>query len=110
MTVHSDRAVSNTISRMTGHAHIYSFRTDVCEANRMHPFTINFYLNNRITPIDKVQQPAAKAYLLCGDDDVEAFKKDYPQWDVQMKYDSHHRSCDDRKVQRLYLITQKKRP
>ena len=57
-----------------------------------------------------MQQPAAKAYLLCGDDDVEAFKKDYPQWDVQMKYDSHHRSCDDRKVQRLYLITQKKRP
>lgn len=110
MTVHSDRAVANTIARMTGHAPIYSFRTDVCEANRMHPFTINFYLNNRITPIDKVQQPAAKAYLLCGDDDVEAFKKDYPQWDVQMKYDSHHRSCDDRKVQRLYLITQKKRP
>ena len=85
---------------------LYSFRTDVVEGNRMHPFTVNFYLNNRIVPIDKMKPLPKTCYLLVGNDEIEDFQRVYPQYRPRLVWDSQHRSCDDRKVLKLYLINE----
>ena len=87
-------------------ATICSYRTDVLEANRMHPFTVNFYLNNRIVPIDKMKPLPKTCYLLVGNDEIEDFQRVYPQYRPRLVWDSQHRSCDDRKVLKLYLINE----
>ena len=76
------------------------------EANRMHPFTVNFYLNNRIVPIDKMKPLPKTCYLLVGNDEIEDFQRVYPQYRPRLVWDSQHRSCDDRKVLKLYLINE----
>ncbi len=109
MRVKTDREVALKIGEITkNNAPIYSYRTDVVEANRMHPFTINFYLDNRIVPIDKAQTPPKSGFLVSGNDDIDSFKKTYPQYSVERVYDSGHRSCEDRIVIRLYRIRLKR--
>ena len=107
MTVQSDKAVAAEVAKRAPSGTIYSFRTDVLEANRMHPFTINFYLGDRIIPIDKAPAAPAEGYLVTGNDEIEAFLKAYPAYDARPVYDSHHRSCDDRKVVKLYRFSTK---
>lgn len=102
MTVQTDKAVAAEVAKRATTGTIYSFRTDVLEANRMHPFTINFYLGDRIIPIDKAPSAPAEGYLVTGNDEIEAFLKAYPAYEAHLVYDSHHRSCDDRKVVKLY--------
>lgn len=102
LSVKSDRAVAERIAAIVPEGRIYSYRTDILEANRMHPFTINFYLGDRIIPIDKASEAPQSGYLVAGNDDVETFRKVYPQYAVSLVYDSQHRSCDDHKTTRLY--------
>lgn len=106
MHIKSDRSVADRIAEVVPEGQIYSYRTDVLEANRMHPFTINFYLNDRIIPIDKAQPLPQSGYLVAGDDAIESFLQAYPQYTDSLVYDSHHRSCDDKRVVRLYRISQ----
>lgn len=102
LTVQSDRAIAGRIAAIAPRGTVYSFRTEVNEANRMHPFTINFYLSDRVLPIDKAPALPRGGYLVTGADDVEEFCRRYPQYGVRMVFDSGHRSCDDRRVVRFY--------
>ena len=107
MEVKTDRGVAAAIQQaIPSSATICSYRTDVLEANRMHPFTVNFYLNNRIVPIDKMKPLPKTCYLLVGNDEIEDFQRVYPQYRPRLVWDSQHRSCDDRKVLKLYLINE----
>lgn len=100
LSVKSDRAVAGRIASFAPQGRIYSFRTDVVKGNRMHPFTINFYLGDRVVPFDSAFP--LEGWLIVGNDEIEEFKKRYPGYRVSLAYDSHHRSCDDRKTVRLY--------
>lgn len=108
MQVKTDRSVASGIeARIPASAAICSYRTDVLEANRMHPFTVNFYLHDRIVPIDKAKPLPNVAYLLVGNDEIEAFKSAWPQYQVKLVWDTKHRSCDDKKMLKLYQIERK---
>lgn len=98
----SDLPVARQIARMQPQGTIYSFRTDVTPGNPFHPFTVNFYLGDRITPFEAAQP--AKGLLLVGNEEIEAFKAQYPAYDVQLAKDFNHQSCDDHKWLKLYRI------
>lgn len=110
LTVQSDRAIAERIAAIAPRGTVYSWRTDVLEANRLHPFTINFYLGDRVIPIDKAPALPRAGYLIAGNDDVEAFRRAYPQYAVRLVFDSGHRSCDDHKVVRFYTFSAADRP
>lgn len=106
LNVKSDKPVAEKIAELVPEGRLYSYRTDVYLANRTHPFTINFYLGDRIVPFD-VFLPD-EGYLVVGASDVEAFGEAYPDYETHLVYDSKRRSCDDHKVVRLYRFNLKK--
>lgn len=105
LNIKSDRDVARQISHIQPTGTIYSYRTDIIEANRMHPFTINFYLGDRIIPIDKADVLPAMGLLVTGDDEIENFRRQYPQYDALLLLDSRHRSCDDKKEVKVYAFS-----
>lgn len=100
LNVKSDKPIAEQIKKMVPQGQIYSYRTDVYVANRTHPFTINFYLGDRIVPFDVFLPDAG--FLVVGQSDVEAFKETYSTYEIKHLYDSRHRSCDDHKIIQLY--------
>ncbi len=106
LNVKSDKPVAEKIAELVPEGRLYSYRTDVYLANRTHPFTINFYLGDRIVPFD-VFLPD-EGYLVVGASDVEAFGEAYPDYETHLVYDSKRRSCDDHKVVRLYQFKLRK--
>lgn len=108
MEVKTDRGVAQRIEKIAPQGTIYSFRTDVLEANRLHPFTINFYLGDRIIPIDKAPAMPRDGFLIVGNDEIRDFTQAYPQYGVTEVFDAHHRSCDDKKMLHFYRFTIKR--
>ncbi len=102
LNVKSDKPVAERIAKLAPEGKIYSFRTDVTPGNPMHPFTINFYLNDRVMPFEAAHP--REGWLLVGNDEIDDFRQRYPQWTVREQIDFHHRSCDDRKYVKLYYI------
>lgn len=100
LNVKSDKPIAEQIKKIVPQGQIYSYRTDVYVANRTHPFTINFYLGDRIVPFDVFLPDAG--FLVVGQSDVEVFKETYPTYEIKHLYDSRHRSCDDHKMIQLY--------
>ncbi len=100
LNVKSDYGVARQIARIVPQGRVYSYRTDVYEANRMHPFTVNFYLGDRVVPFD-VFLPAA-GFLLAGNDDIDTFRQVYPSYRVDEVVDFHHKSGDDHKWLHFY--------
>ena len=103
LNVKSDYYCAQRIKQMVPEGRIYSFRTDVTPGNPMHPFTINFYLGDRIAPYEAFRP--AEGYLLAGDADIDAFKERYPQLATSEVMDLQHKSCDDRKMLHFYRFT-----
>lgn len=101
----SDHCVAMKIKDVVPEGTVYSYRTDILEGNRMHPFTINFYLGNRVVPFE-TQMPD-KGYLISGNDDVNMFRKTYPAYITEEVYDFRHKSCDDGKYLHLYKFYRK---
>ena len=99
----SDKPMAEEIARLVPEGKVYSYRSEVCVANRMHPFTINFYLNNRVVPFDEFTPE--EGYLITGNDDIEVFKERYPQYDVTEVIDFNHKSCDDRRMTKFYRFS-----
>ena len=96
----SDKPLAEQIARLQPEGKVYSYRAEICITNRLHPFTINFYLNNRVVPFDEFKPEAG--YLITGGDDIEAFKERVPEYQVAEAIDFDHKSCDDRRMTKLY--------
>ena len=107
LNVKSDYAIARQIASIQPAGTIYSYRTDVLEANRMHPFTINFYVGDRIIPIDKAPEMPLNGLLVTGDDEIKNFERAYPQYTAVPLLETDHRSCDDRKKVKVYAFTRK---
>ena len=100
LNVKSDKPVAERIEGIVPEGKIYSYRTDITPGNRMHPFTINFYLGDRVMPFD-VFEPE-KGFLIVGNSEIEDFERTYPDYQVEEIFDSGHRSCDDHKILHFY--------
>ena len=98
----SDRPVADFIARVQPEGRIYSFRTDVCVGNEMHPFTVNFYLADRVAPFEAFMPESG--YVIVGNDEMDEFCKRFPDYAVHLVKDFDHRSCDDHKMMKLYFV------
>jgi hypothetical protein len=111
LNIKSDYDVAQDIKGFCPVGQIYSYRAEYVEANRMHPFTINFYLDDRVIPIDKAKEEPHQGVLIVSGDDIEKFKAEFPQYTVDAAgepiYVSRHRSSDDRRLVKVYLFFKK---
>ncbi len=98
----SDRPVADAIARIQPEGRIYSFRTDVCVGNEMHPFTVNFYLGDRVAPFEAFMPESG--YVVVGNDEMDEFARRFPLYSARLVKDFGHRSCDDHKMLKLYFV------
>ena len=96
----SDKPQADYIAQVAPNGTIYSYRTDVVPGNPLHPFTINFYLGDRIVPFDSAHP--TEGLLLVGNDEITNFCTLYPTYHVELVKDFNHYSCDDHKLIKLY--------
>ena len=109
--VKSDYYVAQEIySIVPADAKIWDYRHDwkPGERNRIHQFTVNFYVGDRIVPLD-LNKPES-GYLIMGDDDFADFILAYPDYSLTKVKRFSHRSCDDKRCLTLYsFVTDKER-
>ena len=103
----SDKDIAQRIEKIVPEGKLYSYRSAFLAANRMHPFTINFYLNDRVIPIDKAEKAPAEGYMIVSGKSIEKFGTDYPQYEYEFLFKSNKRSCDDREPVSFYHFKMK---
>lgn len=102
LSLKSDKPIAKRIAEIVPEGRIYSYQVNIVEGNPMRPFTINFYLGDRVVPFEAFTPE--KGFLLAGNDEIEQFKKQYPDYGVAEVFASGHKSCDDHKLINLYRI------
>ena len=101
LNVKSNKSVAMHIQELVPKENIYSYITLTDMKNRMHPFTINFYLKGRVFPF--VELTPSKGFLILGEKEYDGFIKNYGSlYDIKEIYNPHHRSCDERDMIRFY--------
>ena len=100
LNVKSDKPYAERIAQIVPAGKVYSTHTAELEGDPVRPFSVNFYLGDRVEPFDKTKP--AQGYLLACDEDAKDFLQEHPGYSLELVYDSGHRSCDDRKVIQLY--------
>ena len=100
LNVKSDKPYAERIAQIVPAGKVYSTHTAELEGDPVRPFSVNFYLGDRVEPFDKTRP--AQGYLLACDEDARGFLQEHPGYSLELVYDSGHRSCDDRKVIQLY--------
>lgn len=101
LNVKSNKAVAEHIREIVPEGRFYSYITQTAKGNRMHPFSINFYLGDRIVPF--IDFAPESGYLLLGEREYNGFMENYGKdYRLEEVYDSHHKSCDDRDMIHLY--------
>lgn len=107
LNVKSDKPTAAAIARLVPEGRLYSYRSQNVAGNRMHPFSLNFYLGDRIAPFQDFMP--TEGYLVMGKDERPAFLEAYgDDYTLEEIYDARHRSCDDRSWTRLYKFKSKK--
>ena len=98
LSVKSDKPVAEHIATLVpADAGLYSCHPDYPSYNILHPFTLNFYLDNRIVPFGAFFP--TEGYLVAGDGDIAAFKQRYGStYDTEEVWNSGHRSCDSKQT------------
>ena len=104
----SDKDIAQRIEKTVPQGTLFSYRAEYYEANRMHPFTINFYLNDRVIPIDKAATAPTEGYLIVSGNSIEKFENEYSQYENELIFQTSKRSCDDRVPVSLYHFKMKK--
>lgn len=106
--VKTDFYVAQDIKRLVPvDANIWDYRREwkPGDRNRIHQFTINFYLGDRIVPLD--ENRPRQGYLIMGDDDIAPFIKKYPEYKLNKIRHFNHKSCDDKRCLTLYAFVTK---
>ena len=104
LNVKSDKPMAREIATLVPQGRIYSYRSENTEGNPLHPFTVNFYLGDRIVPFQAFLPE--EGYLLMGEHEHEPFLKQYADYALEDIYNSNRRSCDDHSVVHLYRFRQ----
>ena len=100
----SDKPKADYILQIAPNGPVFSYRTDVTPGNPMHPFTINYYLSDRVIPFE-AKMPK-EGILIVGNDEINDFCKTYPTYHVTLRKAFDKRSCDDHKMIKIYHFKQ----
>lgn len=106
----SDKLVVEQIKKRfpEGDIHTYIYMPDFNIASKMHYFTLNFYLNDRVKQYE--QQLPAEGYVIMGEYDYRehfcpAFGQEYNIREVE---NLRHKSCDTKQTLAIYYFQRKK--
>lgn len=105
LNVKSDRPVARHIARIVPEGRLYSYRVENYDANRLHPFTVNFYLGDRVVPFDSFRPRSG--WLVADRNALPSFLAAWPGYEAEKVYDSGHRSCDEKSVLCLFRFRKK---
>lgn len=105
LNVKSDKSVARCVAMIVPEGRIYSYRVENYDANRLHPFTVNFYLGDRVVPFDSFRPESGM--LLADRYALPSFLAAWPDYEAEMVYDSYHRSCDEKSVLCLFRFWKK---
>ncbi len=100
--VKTDYYVAREIGRLVPEGKIWDYRSDFRpgDRNRIHQFSINFYLDDRVKPLD-LNRPD-NGFVIMGDNDLAPFVAAYPRYKLEKVKRFEHRSCDDKRQLTLY--------
>lgn len=102
----SDKLIVDKINRRfpQGDIHSYIYMPDFNIASKMHYFTLNFYLNDRVKQYE--QQLPTSGYVIMGDYDYkEHFNPTFsPTYDIREIENLHHKSCDTKQELSIYYF------
>lgn len=106
LNVKSNKPVAERIAEIAPEGTIYSYITQTAKENRMHPFSINFYLGDRVVPFEDFAPKAG--YLILGEREYDGFMENYgTKYEIEEVFDAHHKSCDDRDMIHFYRFQKK---
>lgn len=106
LNVKSNKEDAHKIAQLAPQGYVYSYITNTVMANRMHPFTLNFYLGNRIVPF--VDFAPHSGYVIIGDKEAQKFYDTYsPQFNITMVEGIEFKSNDFRDITHIYKFEKK---
>jgi hypothetical protein len=106
LNVKSNKEDAMKIAQLAPQGYVYSYITNTVMANRLHPFTINFYLNNRVVPF--VDFAPEQGYVIIGDKEEEKFRTTYgEEFDIERVEGIEFKSNDFRDRTHVYKFGKK---
>jgi hypothetical protein len=101
LNVKSNKPIAERIQALAPEGNIYSYITLMAEGNRLHPFTLNFYLGNRVVPF--IDFAPTEGYLFLGDKEYDGFMEKYGKtFIIEQLPDSRFKSNDNRDWMNIY--------
>ena len=108
LNVKSDKAEALRIQALQPEGTVYSYRPEderKDARNLMHPFTINYYLNDRVKPLTSLPDGLPRNGLLITEaSDADSLLARHPDFRLQRLF-SKARSCDGRKPIHVFRFT-----
>ena len=101
LNVKSNKPIAERVQALAPEGNVYSYITLMAEGNRLHPFTLNFYLDNRVVPF--IDFAPTEGYLFLGDKEYEGFMEKYGKtFIIEQLPESRFKSNDNRDWMNIY--------
>ena len=101
LNVKSNKPIAERVQALAPEGNIYSYITLMAEGNRLHPFTLNFYLDNRVVPF--IDFAPTEGYLFLGDKEYDGFMEKYGKtFIIEQLPESRFKSNDNRDWMNIY--------
>ena len=99
----SNKPIAERVQTLAPEGNIYSYITIMAEGNRLHPFTLNYYLGNRVVPF--IDFAPTEGYLFLGDKEYQGFMEKYgATFNLEQLPDSRFKSNDNRDWMNIYYF------
>lgn len=103
LNVKSNKPQAEQIAKLAPTGKVYSYFAENTKGNLLHPFTINFYLGNRMVPIES--ENPTHGYVIIGEKDFDSFISKYSsKYKITQIPNSRFRSCDTRQYTHIYEL------
>ena len=103
LNVKSNKPQAEQIAKLAPTGKVYSYFAENTKGNLLHPFTINFYLGNRMVPIES--ENPTHGYVIIGEKDFGSFNSKYSsKYKITQIPNSRFRSCDTRQYTHIYEL------
>ena len=102
----SNLPVAERIKITAPNEKVYSFITDTEPGNRMHPFTVNFYMGGNVLPF--IEFEPTQGILLLDESETAVFNERYGHdYSLEQWPNSRYKSCDNRRMTHIYSFQKK---
>lgn len=106
LNVKSNKSIAERVNVLVPEGNIYSYVTFTIKHNRMHPFTLNYYLDNRVVPF--VDFAPTEGYLFIDEKEYDGFMENYGNaFFIEELPDSRFKSNDNREWMHIYHFKKK---